>query len=148
MASVNRVIIIGRLGADPETKQFANGGEICNIRIATSESWKDKATGEKKEATEWHSVVFTGSLAGIAAQYLRKGAMVYIEGALRTRKWQDKQGQDRYTTEIRADKMTMLGGKPDGARPDASASPVQAPRAQAPDGGASGFDDAQDDIPF
>ena len=99
--SVNKVIIVGNLGQDPEVKSFQNGGRICNLRIATSESWKDKATGEKKERTEWHSVVLqSDGLVGVAERYLRKGSKVYIEGQLRTRKWQDQSGNDRYTTEV------------------------------------------------
>ena len=115
MASVNKVILVGNVGKDPETRYAPNGDAICNISIATTDSWKDKATGEKKEMTEWHRVSFFGKLAEIAGQYLRKGSAVYVEGSLRTRKWQDKEGQDRYTTEIRADQMQMLGGKSEGA---------------------------------
>ncbi len=114
MASVNKVILIGNLGADPESRFSQSGDAICNISVATTESWKDKQTGEKKEATEWHRVQFFGKLAEIAGQYLKKGSQVYIEGSLRTRKWQDKAGQDRYTTEIRGDEMKMLGGTPEG----------------------------------
>ncbi|HMP55609.1 MAG TPA: single-stranded DNA-binding protein [Novosphingobium sp.] len=115
--SVNKVILIGNLGADPEVKSFQNGGRIANLRIATSESWKDKATGEKKERTEWHSVVLqSDGLVGVAERYLRKGSKVYIEGQLRTRKWQDQSGNDRYTTEISVGGMggvlTMLDGAP------------------------------------
>lgn len=108
MRGVNKVIIIGNLGADPETRQFGNGGSVTNITVATSEQWTDKQTGQKREATEWHKVTLFNRLGEIAAQYLRKGSKVYIEGSLRTRKWQDKNGQDRYTTEIRADQMQML----------------------------------------
>ncbi|HNT64137.1 MAG TPA: single-stranded DNA-binding protein, partial [Candidatus Desulfobacillus denitrificans] len=111
MASVNKVILVGNLGADPETRYAPSGDAICNIRLATTDTWKDKATGEKKEATEWHRVSFYGRLAEIAGQYLKKGSQVYIEGSLRTRKWQDKEGQDRYTTEIRAEQMQMLGSR-------------------------------------
>lgn len=111
MASVNKVILIGNLGADPEVRYSQNGNAICNLRLATTESWKDKATGEKKESTEWHRVVMYRGLAEIAERYLKKGSQVYIEGSIRTRKWQDKSGVDRYTTEIEADEMTMLGGK-------------------------------------
>jgi single-strand DNA-binding protein len=111
MASVNKVILIGNLGTDPELRYTANGSAICNARIATTESWKDKASGEKRESTEWHRVVFYRQLAEIAGQYLKKGSSVYIEGRIKTRKWQDKDGQDRYTTEIEADEMTMLGSK-------------------------------------
>ena len=109
MRGVNKVIIIGHLGNDPETKQFSNGGSVTNISVATSEQWTDKQTGEKREATEWHRVTLFNRLGEIAAQYLRKGSQVYIEGSLRTRKWQDQNGQDRYSTEIRADNMQMLG---------------------------------------
>ena len=111
MASVNKVILIGNLGKDPETRYAPSGDAICNITLATTDTWRDKATGEKREATEWHRVVFFGKLAEIAGQYLRKGSAAYIEGSLRTRKWQDKDGQDRYTTEIRADEMKMLGSR-------------------------------------
>ena len=114
--SVNKVIIVGNLGQDPEVKSFQNGGRICNLRIATSESWKDKATGEKKERTEWHSVVLqSDGLVGVAERYLKKGSKVYIEGSLRTRKWQDQSGNDRYTTEISVGVggvLTMLDGAP------------------------------------
>lgn len=111
MASVNKVILIGNLGKDPETRYAPSGDAICNITLATTDTWRDKASGEKREATEWHRVVFFGKLAEIAGQYLRKGSPVYVEGSLRTRKWQDKDGQDRYTTEIRADEMKMLGNR-------------------------------------
>ena len=114
--SVNKVILVGNLGADPEVKSFQNGGRICNLRIATSENWKDKATGERKERTEWHSVVINGDgLIGVAERYLRKGSKVYIEGSLRTRKWQDQSGNDRYSTEINVGMngvLTMLDGAP------------------------------------
>lgn len=108
MRGVNKVIIVGNLGADPEVRQFGNGGSVTNITVATSEQWTDKQTGQKKEATEWHKITLFNRLGEIAAQYLRKGSKVYIEGSLRTRKWQDKNGQDRYTTEVRADQMQML----------------------------------------
>lgn len=111
MASVNKVILIGNLGADPEIRYSQSGNAICNLRLATTESWKDKTTGEKKESTEWHRVVMYRGLAEIAERYLKKGSQVYIEGSIRTRKWQDKSGVDRYTTEIEADEMTMLGEK-------------------------------------
>ncbi|NBW76848.1 MAG: single-stranded DNA-binding protein [Sphingomonadaceae bacterium] len=114
--SVNKVILIGNLGQDPEVKNFQNGGKICNLRIATSENWKDKATGERKERTEWHSVVLqSDGLVGVAERYLKKGSKVYIEGQLRTRKWQDASGNDRYTTEISVGMngvLTMLDGAP------------------------------------
>ena len=111
MASVNKIILIGNLGADPETRHLPSGDCICNIRLATTESWKDKSSGEKREITEWHRVVLYRKLAEIAGQYLKKGTQVYIEGRIRTRKWQDKAGQERYTTEIEANEMTMLGGR-------------------------------------
>ena len=115
--SVNKVILVGNLGADPEVKSFQNGGKVCNLRIATSESWKDRTTGEKKERTEWHSVaIFSEGLAGVAERFLRKGSKVYLEGQLRTRKWQDQQGNDRYTTEVVLQGpgavLTMLDGAP------------------------------------
>lgn len=109
MRGVNKVIIVGNLGNDPEHRTFPNGGSVTNISVATSEQWTDKQTGEKREATEWHRIALFNRLGEIAAQYLRKGSQVYIEGSLRTRKWQDQNGQDRYTTEIRADTMQMLG---------------------------------------
>ncbi len=119
--SVNKVILIGNLGQDPEIKSFQNGGRIANLRIATSENWKDKQTGERKERTEWHSVVLNSDgLVGVAERYLRKGSKVYIEGQLRTRKWQDQSGNDRYTTEISVGGMggvlTMLDGAPGGGQ--------------------------------
>lgn len=117
MASVNKVILIGNLGADPESRFAPSGDAICNIRLATTENWRDKSTGERREATEWHRVSFYGKLAEIAGQYLRKGSQVYIEGSLRTRKWQDQNGQERYTTEIRADEMKMLGRREGGDAP-------------------------------
>ncbi len=143
MASVNNLIIVGNLGAEPESRFAPSGDAVCNIRVATTETWKDKQTGEKKESTEWHRVGFYGKLAEIAGQYLKKGSQVYIEGSLRTRKWKDKDGQDRYTTEIRGDVMKMLGGKPEGQQ-QAAAPRQQAPQRQQP--APSGeFDD---DIPF
>lgn len=114
MRGVNKVIIIGNLGADPEVKQFQNGGSVTSISVATSEKWNDKQTGEPREQTEWHRISLYNKLGEIAAQYLRKGSSVYIEGSLRTRKYQDQNGQDRYITEIRADQMQMLGGNPAG----------------------------------
>ncbi|KQM99120.1 single-stranded DNA-binding protein [Sphingobium sp. Leaf26] len=117
--SVNKVILIGNLGADPEVKSFQNGGKICNLRIATSESWKDRMTGERKERTEWHSVVINGEgLVGVAERFLRKGSKIYVEGQLRTRKWQDQSGNDRYSTEVSLSGpgavLTMLDGAPGG----------------------------------
>ena len=162
MASVNKVIVVGNLGKDPEMRSFPSGDQIANIRVATTDRWKDKTTGEMKEATEWHSITFNGRLAEIAGQYLRKGSQVYVEGSLRTRKWTDKDGQDRYTTEIRADQMQMLGsrqgmggGAPDGDDGGGYSAPRAAPAARpapaakpAPAKAASGFDDMDDDIPF
>lgn len=149
MASVNKVILIGHLARDPESKTFQDGGAITNFTVATSESWKDKNTGDRKELTEWNRVTAHGKLAEICNQYLRKGAMVYIEGSLRTRKYQ-KDGADHYATEIRADQMKMLDKRQDGQQ--AGAAPAQqqrpAPRpAPAPSAG-SGFDDMTDDVPF
>jgi single-strand DNA-binding protein len=162
MASVNKVTLVGNLGRDPEMRSFPNGDQIANVAIATTDRWKDKQTGEMKEATEWHRVVFNGRLAEIVGQYLRKGSQVYVEGSLRTRKWTDKDGIEKYTTEIRADQMQMLGsregmggqgaGREEGgerqsySRP--AAAPAQRPAAPAPSKAASGFDDMDDDIPF
>lgn len=114
MASVNKVIIVGNLGRDPETRYAPSGDAFCTITVATTDTWKDKQTGEKKEATEWHRIVFNGRLAEIAGQYLKKGRSVYVEGSLRTRKWTNKEGVEQYTTEIRADQMQMLGGAREG----------------------------------
>lgn len=111
MASVNKAILVGHLGKDPELRYTASGEALCNFTVATSESWKDKATGEKKEQTEWHRVSFFGKLAEICGQYLKKGSQVYVEGSIRTRKWTDQNGQERYTTEIRGDDMKMLGSR-------------------------------------
>ena len=144
MASVNKIILVGNLGADPETRFMPNGDAVCNIRLATSESWKDKASGEKKEITEWHRVVLYRKLGEIAGQYLKKGSAVYIEGRIRTRKWQDKEGQERYTTEIEANEMQMLGGKPAGDSAQSQQKPQQR-NAQGAQGGAS---DESDEIPF
>ncbi len=152
MASVNKVILVGNLGKDPETRYAPSGDAICNITVACTDTWKDKNTGEKKEATEWVRVVFFGKLAEIAGQYLRKGSQVYVEGSLRTRKWQDKDGQDRYTTEIRADEMKMLGNKSDGQqegqqRQQSTPQCQEPPRQPAQKSG--GFGDMDDDmIPF
>lgn len=157
MASVNKVILIGNLGKDPEVRYMPDGKAVANITIATSERWKDKTTGEKQERTEWHNVVFYSPLAEIVGQYLRKGSSVFVEGRLQTRKWQDKNGQDRYTTEIIANEMKMLGGR--GEQGGGASPPSQQPRpqsrqdarnqasmaAQAPV--AAGFDD-EDSIPF
>jgi single-strand DNA-binding protein len=165
---INKVILVGTLGRDPETRYMPSGGAVTNLNLATSEQWKDKQTGEKKESTEWHRVVLFNKLAEIGAEYLRKGQQVYIEGALRTRKWQNKEGQDQYTTEIVASDMQMLGGRPSGsassdssfdepqrsaprAAPAPSASrPQQDSRPQAPaqqdSSWGGGFE--EDDIPF
>ena len=149
MASVNKVILIGNLGADPESRFAPSGDAICNIRLATTETWRDKNTGERREATEWHRVAFFGKLAEIAGQYLRKGSQVYIEGSLRTRKWQDKDGQDRYTTEIRADEMKMLGSRQGaGEAPPREREAAPAPSSGAKQAPASSFGDMDDDIPF
>jgi single-strand DNA-binding protein len=169
MASVNKVILVGNLGKDPEVRFMPNGEAVCNFSIATTDSWKDKS-GAKQERTEWHNIVMYRKLAEIAGEYLKKGRPVYVEGRLQTRKWQTKEGQDRYTTEIIADQMQMLGGR-DGAGSNASydggmdqsngssdfdqslsnqASAKQAPAQSAakPATVGSGFDDFEDDIPF
>ena len=148
MASVNKVILVGNLGADPESRYMPNGDAVVNIRLATTESWKDKNSGEKKELTEWHRVVFYRKLAEIAGQYLRKGSSVYIEGRIRTRKWQDKDGQERYTTEIEANELQMLGKREGGSEaPEQRRAPAaQQHTQQPPTGGA--FGDVIDDIPF
>ena len=163
MASINKVILVGNLGRDPETRYMPDGGAVTNVSIATTDTWKDKTSGEKKEATEWHRVVFFNRLAEIAGEYLKKGSQVYVEGRLRTRKWQDKEGQDKYTTEIVCDTMQMLGGRqgqgtgegggrgergepdsrggpPAEGRPEGRPAPAKKP--------AGKFDDMEDDIPF
>lgn len=133
---INKVILVGTLGADPDMRYMPNGKGVANIRIATNESWKDRETGDRKERTEWHTVVLFDKLGEIAGEYLRKGSQVYIEGSLRTRKWQDKEGKDRYSTEIVARDMQMLGGKPQGERA------AQPQSADVP------FDDDLSQIPF
>ena len=172
MASVNKVILVGNLGRDPETRSFPNGDQVANVTIATTDRYKDKTSGEMKEITEWHRVSFFGRLAEIAGQYLRKGSQVYVEGSLRTRKWTDKDGVEKYSTEIRADSMQMLGsrqgmgggaGGDDGAgsggggggydapaRAPAARAPLAAPRQApaAPAKAGNGFEDMDDDIPF
>ena len=176
MASVNKVIIVGNLGRDPEMRTFPSGDQVANVTIATTDKWKDKQSGEMREATEWHRVVFNGRLAEIAGQYLRKGSQVYVEGSLRTRKWTDQSGVEKYSTEIRADQMQMLGGRqgmggpqggghddggygggeeqaprraPPPRAPMAAPAPRPVPQAPAPaPRAASGFDDMDDDIPF
>lgn len=152
MASVNKVILIGNLGKDPETKYLASGDSVTNITMATTENWKDK-TGEKQERVEWHRVTFYRKLAEIAGQYLKKGNSVYVEGRLETRKWTDKSGVERYTTEIIANEMVMLGGKSGstGSRPIPGDDPSpHEPSKQAKNASAKkpDFDDAEDDIPF
>ena len=177
MASVNKVIIVGNLGRDPEMRTFPSGDQVANVTIATTDRWRDKNTGENKEATEWHRVVFNGRLAEIVGQYLRKGSQVYVEGSLRTRKWTDQAGMEKFTTEIRADTMQMLGSRQGMGGPSGDdgggygggqgggyeSAPRRAPAAAAPRAPAprpapapapmasrpsSGFDDMDDDIPF
>ena len=151
MASLNKVILIGNLGADPETRYTASGDAVCNLRIATTESWKEKNTGEKKEATEWHRVTLFRKLAEIAGQYLKKGSQVYIEGRIRTRKWQDKDGQERYTTEIEAEEMKMLGSRQGQGEPSYGGdAPAPSYGGAKPAAAAKkpSFDDMDDDIPF
>lgn len=164
MASVNKVILVGNLGKDPEVRYMPSGEAIANITVATTDSWKDKS-GEKQERTEWHRVAFFGKLAEIAGEYLKKGSQVYVEGRLQTRKWQDKEGQDRYTTEIVADRMQMLGSRSGGGmgsmdrdsgdsfESSESAAPRNSGSAaksstKAPAKSSGGFDDFEDDIPF
>lgn len=161
MASVNKVIIVGNLGADPETRYLPSGDAVTNIRVATTDRYKDKQSGEMKEATEWHTITFFAKLAEIAGQYLRKGSQVYVEGSLRTRKFTDKNGVEKYATDIRADNMQMLGSRqgmgapaeegggyaPRQAPARPAAAPAQRPAA-APKPAVSNFDDMDDDIPF
>ncbi len=160
MASINKVILIGNLGRDPEVRYTPNGAAICNVTLATSRNWKDKTTGEKVEETEWHRVVFYDRLAEIAGEYLKKGRPIYVEGRLKTRKWQDKEGADHYTTEVIANEMQMLGsregmggGDDAGSRNvardsggEAGARPAGKPAGTTKS--ATGFDDMDDDIPF
>ncbi|MCP5286516.1 MAG: single-stranded DNA-binding protein [Burkholderiaceae bacterium] len=166
MASVNKVILIGNLGRDPEVRYAPSGSAICNVTIATSRQWKNKDSGERQEETEWHRVVFYDRLAEIAGEYLKKGKSVYVEGRLKTRKWTDKDGVEKYTTEIVAQEMTMLGGREGGggggyggdeggsmgeSRDSRPARSAPAPRAPAPKPApksSTGFDDMDDDIPF
>ncbi|HEY7378187.1 MAG TPA: single-stranded DNA-binding protein [Steroidobacteraceae bacterium] len=150
---VNKVILIGHLGADPETKSMPSGTSVANLRVATSESYKDKQTNEWQERTEWHNVALFGRLAEVAGEYLRKGSQVYIEGRLRTRKWQDKQGNDRYSTEIIAGEMQMLGGRGGGAGAGAGAGggesrPARTGATEPAAGGAERDVEFDDDIPF
>ena len=146
MASVNKFIGIGNLGRDPETRYLPSGDAVTNISIGISEKWKDK-NGDKQEHTEWVKVNFFGKLAEIAGEYLKKGSQVYIEGRIRTRKWQDKEGQDRYTTEIVADRMQMLGGRPASGQSAGGADAGESRKQPAKKSGGS-FDDMDDDIPF
>jgi len=159
MASVNKVTIVGNLGRDPETRYMPSGDAMTNIAVATTDKWKDKTTGEQKEATEWHRIAFFGKLAEIAGQYLKKGSQVYVEGKLRTRKWTDKDGVEKYTTEIIADSMQMLGSRQgmgggsaamdEGSfRGGAPASRNSAPASRAPAKQAPNLSDMDDDIPF
>ena len=148
MASVNKCIFVGNLGRDPELKYTASGEAICNFSIACSESWKDKATGEKKELTEWVRISFFGKIAEICGQYLKKGSQVYIEGSMRTRKWVDKDGQERYTTEIKGAEMKMLGSAGDGQRKQPESQPAPQRSAQGSPPSKASFDDLGDDIPF
>jgi len=158
MASVNKVILIGNLGRDPEVRYTPNGNAVCNVSVATTRSWKNKDSGDKVEETEWHRVVFYDRLAEIAGEYLKKGRSVYVEGRLKTRKWQDKEGKDNYTTEIIAEEMKMLGGREgmgagseegEGAQRAAPASRPAASAAARPAAKSStGFDNMDDDIPF
>jgi single-strand DNA-binding protein len=172
MASINKVIVIGNLGRDPEVRYTPSGAAVCNVSVATTRNWKDKTSGDKVEETEWHRVVFYDRLAEIAGEYLKKGRSVYVEGRLKTRKWQDKDGKDNYTTEIVAEQMQLLGGREGGggggsygggqaqggddgfsqasepaarpSRPAARPAPAPAPAAKS----STGFDDMDDDIPF
>jgi single-strand DNA-binding protein len=162
MASVNKVILIGNLGRDPEMRYAPSGAAICNVTIATSRQWKNKDSGERQEETEWHRVVFYDRLAEIAGEYLKKGKSVYVEGRLKTRKWTDKEGVEKYTTEIIAQEMTMLGGREGGGggmsdeggggapaqRPATAPQRSAAPAGKAPAKSNTGFDDMDDDIPF
>lgn len=141
MASVNKVILVGRLGDHPQSRYMPNGDCVCNIRVATSESWKDKTSGERKESVEWHSVSLFRKLGEIAAEYLQKGSLVYIEGKLKTRKWQDKEGIDRYSTEVHADVMNMLEKKQDDKPSDERAT-------EKPANKASNAGDFEDDVPW
>jgi single-strand DNA-binding protein len=161
MASINKVILIGNLGRDPEVRYAPSGSAICNVTIATSRQWKDKTSGERQEETEWHRVVFFDRLAEIAGEYLKKGRPVYVEGRLKTRKWTDKDGVEKYTTEIMADQMQLLGGREGGGgggddmgggapapRSAPAARNAPAPRSAPAAKSSTGFDDMEDDIPF
>jgi single-strand DNA-binding protein len=153
MASVNKVILVGNLGADPEIRYLPSGEAVANLRLATTDTWKDK-DGNKQEATEWHRISFFGRQAEVCGQYLKKGSQIYVEGSIRTRKWQDKEGQDRYSTEIKGDRMQMLGGRQgmgdapprDSAGGSGGGGGSRPAPAQQPAGG--NFNDFEDDIPF
>lgn len=145
--SVNKVILVGRLGKDPETRYMTNGEAVTNATLATSENWKDKS-GEKQEKTEWHNLVFYRRLAEVAGEYLKKGALIYVEGKLATRKWQDKEGKDRYTTEIIVNEMQMLGGKGEGSTAAKQTTAEQQQETARNTDGGQGFNDLPDDIPF
>ena len=155
MPSVNKVILLGNLGRDPELRFMPNGDAVCNFSIATTDSWKDKA-GEKQERTEWHNIVMYRKLAEIAGEYLKKGSSIYVEGRLQTRKWQTKEGQDRYTTEVIADSMQMLGGRSNASQSDKSSdenfsqssSPVKNQANTSNESSPTSFDEFEDDIPF
>src|SRR4051812_25747605 len=151
MASVNKVILIGNLGKDPEVRYLPSGDAVTNISVATTDQWKDKS-GEKQEHTEWHRVAFFGKTAEIAGEYLKKGSPVYVEGRIRTRKWQDKEGQDRYSTEIVADRMQLLGARGGGGeamtREPATAASASKPAPQKKGAGGGAFEEMDDDIPF
>ncbi len=160
MASVNKVILMGNLGRDPEVRYSPDGAAVCNVSIATTSSWKDKNSGERREETEWHRVVFYNRLAEIAGEYLKKGRPVYVEGRIKTRKWQNKEGVDQYTTEVVADNMQLLGGRDGGdggssggneggsSAPRPAARAQQAARPAAPVAGGANLSDMDDDIPF
>jgi single-strand DNA-binding protein len=165
MASVNKVIVLGNLGRDPELRYTPSGSAVCNVSVATTRNWKNKDSGERQEETEWHRVVFYDRLAEVAGEYLKKGRPVYVEGRLKTRKWQDKDGKDQYTTEVIADQMQLLGGRDEAgggssrvggddmghemeSRPARPAARPPAPRPAPAPKAASGFDDIDDDIPF
>lgn len=145
---INKVILIGNLGNDPETRYTQGGAAVANISLATSESWKDRETGEQQERTEWHRIVFFGRLAEIVSEYLRKGSQIYVEGRLQTRKWQDKEGNDRYTTEIVANEMQMLGSRGGSADTGQSAPPPRESKPAAAGKGRTDEDFVDDDIPF
>lgn len=147
MSSINQVQLIGRVGRDPEVRNTSQGTAIANVSLATSETWKDKATGEKREATEWHRIVFYDRLAEVVGQYAKKGALIFVQGSLKTRKWTDKDGVEKYTTEIQAREMKLLGGRSDDGGQRAAA-PAPAPAARQQGGGNQGGFDEDDRIPF